>query len=183
MRAKAIYLVSAHLKIYLEDVRQTIRRQQELTMSAPPSTYQSNLSRREEMAVAGSVLSDAPWKLAGAAGVVVAGADLLLHLAAFHLAWATALSMGAVAFFTVAGAGALVRSRRSRALRWARSRPWRYAAVPGAACAIVVFVLTVLHGSGIPGAAFTSLWHGALTFGLTGGVGAIVRPRDKSASA
>ena len=95
-------------------------------MSAPPSTYQTNLSRREEMAVTGTVLSDAPWKLAGAAGVVVTGADLLMHLAfhllSFRLEWATALSMGAAAFFVVAGAGALVRSRHSRALRWARSR-------------------------------------------------------------
>jgi hypothetical protein len=152
-------------------------------MSAPPSTYQTNLSRREELAVSGAALSDAPWKLAGAAGIVVAGADLLLHLFAFHLAWATALSMGSVAFFTVAGAGALVRSRKSRALRWARSRPWRYAAMPGAACAVIVFVLTVLHGSGVGGAAFTALWHGALTYGLTGTVGAVVRPRGKDAKA
>ncbi|HXW45560.1 MAG TPA: hypothetical protein VEL03_12280 [Streptosporangiaceae bacterium] len=152
-------------------------------MSAPPSTYQTNLSRREELAVSGAALSDAPWKLAGAAGVVVAGADLLLHLFALHLAWATALSMGSVAFFTVAGAGALVRSRRSRALRWARSQPWRYAAMPGAACAIIVFVLTVLHGSGVGGAAFTALWHGALTYGLTGMVGAVVRPRGRDAKA
>lgn len=152
-------------------------------MSAPPSTYQTNLSRREEMAVSGAVLSDAPWKLAGGAGIVVAGADLMLHLFALHLAWATALSMGSVAFFTVAGAGALVRSRRSRALRWVRRQPWRYAVLPGAATAVVVFVLTVLHGSGIGGALFTSLWHGAITFGLTGAVGAVVRPRGRGASA
>jgi hypothetical protein len=152
-------------------------------MSAPPSSYQTNLSRREEAAVSGAVLSDAPWKLAGAAGIVVAGADLMLHLFALHLAWATALSMGSVAFFTVAGAGALIRSRRSRALRWARSKPWRFAVVPGAATAIVVFVLTVLHGSGVPGAVFTSLWHGALTLGLTGAVGTVVRPRGRDASA
>jgi len=152
-------------------------------MSAPPSTDQSTLSRREEMAVSGAVLSEAPWKLAGAAGLVVAGGDLMLHLFALHLAWATALSMGSVAFFTVAGAGALIRSRRGRALRWARSQPWRYAIMPGAATAIVVFVLTVLHGSGVGGAAFTSLWHGALTYGLTGAVGAAVRPRGRNASA
>jgi len=152
-------------------------------MSAPPSTYQTNLSRREELAVSGAALSDAPWKLAGAAGLVVTGADLLLHLFAFHLAWASALSMGSVAFFAVAGAGALVRSRRSRALRWARSRPWRYAIAPGAACAIVVFVLTVLHGSGVGGAAFTALWHGGLAYALTGMVGAVVRPRGRDASA
>ncbi len=146
-------------------------------MSAPPSTPQTELSRREEMAVSGTVFSDAPWKLAGAAGVVVTVADLALHLFSLHLAWATALSMGSVAFFTVAGAGALVRSRHTRALRWARNRPWRYAVVPGAATVVLVFLLTVLHGSGVPGAVFTSLWHGAITYGLTGGVGAVVRPR------
>src|SRR5215469_16989208 len=99
-------------------------------MSAPPSTSESTLTRREELAVSGAALSDAPWKLAGAAGIVVAGADLALHLVTLHLAWAAALSMGAVAFFAVAGAGALVRSRRSRALRWARSQPWRFASCP-----------------------------------------------------
>ncbi len=151
-------------------------------MSAPPST-QTNLSHREEMTVSGAVLSDAPWKLAGAAGLVVTGADFALHLATLHLAWATALSMGAVAFFTVAGAGALIRSRRGRALRWARSRPWHYAAVPGTAAAIIVFALTVLHGSGVGGAAFTALWHGGLTYGLTGAIGTTVRPRGKNASA
>jgi hypothetical protein len=148
-------------------------------MSAPPSMYQANLNRREEMAVSGSVLSDAPWKLAGAAGIAVAGADLVLHLITLHLAWAAALSMGSVAFFAVAGAGALVRSRRTGALRWALSRPWRYALLPGAGCAAFVFVLTVLHGSWVGGAAFTALWHGALAFGLTGAVGTMVRPRSR----
>ncbi len=146
-------------------------------MSAPPSTPKTDLSRREEMAVSGTVFSDAPWKLAGAAGVVVTAADLAFHLFSLHLAWATALSLGSVAFFTVAGAGALVRSRHTRALRWARNWPWRYAALPGAATAILVFALTVLHGSAIPGAVFTSLWHGGITYGLTGAVGSVVRPR------
>ena len=151
-------------------------------MSAPPSTSESALTRREELAVSGAALSDAPWKLAGAAGMAVAGADLALHLVTLHLAWAAALSMGAVAFFAVAGAGALVRSRRSRALRWARSRPWRFALMPGAATAIVVFVLTVLHGSGLVGSVYTSLWHGAIAFALTGAAGTVVRPRRTRAS-
>jgi hypothetical protein len=146
-------------------------------MSAPPSTYQANLSRREEMAVSGAALSEAPWKLAGAAGVVATGADMLMHLIFFHPELFTPLSWGVVAFFAVAGAGALVRSRHSRALRWARSRPWRFAAVPGAAAAILVFVLTVLHGSGIAGSAFAALWHGAVAYGVTGMVGSVVRPR------
>ena len=142
-----------------------------------PSTRQTNLSRREEMAVSGAAMSEAPWKLAGAAGIAVTGADMLAHLAFFHLELFTPLSMGIVAFFAVAGAGALVRSRHSRALRWARNRPWRYAAAPGAAAAILVFVLTVLHGSSIPGSAFTALWHGAIAYGITGMVGSVVRPR------
>jgi hypothetical protein len=146
-------------------------------MSAPSSTHQTDLSRREEMAVSGTVFSDAPWKLAGAAGVVVTAADLAFHLFSLHLAWATALSLGSVAFFTVAGAGALVRSRHTRALRWARNRPWRYAVLPGAATAVLVFLLTVLHGSAIPGAVFTSVWHAAITYGLVGAVGTVVRPR------
>ena len=151
-------------------------------MSAPPSTPESTLTRREELSVSGAALSDAPWKLAGAAGIVVAGADLALHLVTLHLAWAAALSMGAVAFFAVAGAGALIRSRRSRALRWARTRPWRFALMPGAAAALVVFVLSVLHGSGVVGSVYTSLWHGAIAFALTGVAGTVVRPRRTRSS-
>ena len=148
-------------------------------MSAPPSTYEPSLSTREEVAVSGAALSEAPWKLAGAAGVAAAGADFLIHLPfhLFHPEIFTPLSMGVVAFFAVAGAGALVRSRHSRALRWARRRPWRYAVLPGAACAILVFALTVVGGSGIGGAVFAALWHGALAYGATGAVGSMVRPR------
>ena len=147
-------------------------------MSAPLTTYEPNLSTREELAVSGAALSQAPWKLAGAAGVAAAGADFLVHLPfhLFHPQIFTPLAMGAVAFFAVAGAGALVRTRHSRALRWARRRPWRYAAMPGAACAIVVFALMVLRGGGIGGNVFTALWHGGLAYGATGVVGTMVRP-------
>jgi hypothetical protein len=48
---------------------------------------------------------------------------------------------------------------------------------PGAAAAILVFVLTMLDGSGIVGSAFTAIWHGAAAFALTGVVGSVVRPR------
>lgn len=146
-------------------------------MSASPSTYQADLSRREEMAVSGTVMSNAPWKIAGAAGVIVTAADIVAHLIFFHLEFLNPAALGVAAFFAVAGAGALVRSRNSRAVRWARSRPWRFAVLPGAAAAIVVFVLTVLTGSGIAGGIFAALWHGALAYGATGLVGSVVRPR------
>ncbi len=110
-------------------------------------------------------------------GVAVAGGDVVLHLLAWHLAIASPLSLGAVAFFGVAGGGALLRSRSSRALRWAQRNPWRFAAFPGIACAIVVFVLSMLDSGGMFGSAFTALWHGAAAYGLTGLVGSVGRPR------
>jgi hypothetical protein len=140
-----------------------------------------HLTRREELAVSGAAISGAPWRVAGAGGVVATGADLALHLLGGHLAVATSLSAGAVIFFAVAGGGALLRGRGSAAMVWARSNPWRFAVLPGAATAVVVFVLTVVLGSsGIVGGAFTSLWHGALALGLTGLAGTIGGSRRRA---
>jgi len=150
-------------------------------MSAPSRNDAPGFTRRDELAVSGSVLSDAPWAVAGAAGAVVAGGDLILHLMLWHLAFSTSLSLGTVAFFAVAGGGALLRNRRSRAMTWARRNPWRFAVLPGAACAIVVFVLaTVLGSSGMIGGAFTALWHGAAAYGLTGLAGSVGSTRRRS---
>lgn len=142
-------------------------------MSTPLRNDQKDLSRREELTVSGAAMADVPWAAAGAAGVVVTGADLALHLLGGHLALTSSLSAGTVALFAVAGGSVVVRRRASRAARWARSHPWRFALAPGAATAVVVFVLAVLGSSGVVGGAFTALWHGAIAFGLTGGVGAI----------
>lgn len=142
-------------------------------MSTPLPNDQQGLSRREELTVSGAAMADVPWAVAGAAGVVVAGADLLLHLMGGHLGLSSSLSAGTVALFTVAGGSVVVRRRASRAARWARSHPWRFAFLPGAATAVIVFVLSVIAGSSPLGGAFTALWHGAIAFGLTGGVGAI----------
>ncbi len=127
-------------------------------------------------------MSEAPWALAAAAGAVTAGGDLVLHAMFWHFAITSPLSLGAVAFFAVAGAGSLLRSRGSRAMTWARRNPWRFAILPGAACAIVVFVLAVvLGGSGMVGGAFTALWHGAAAYGLTGLAGSAGRTRRRTA--
>jgi len=147
------------------------------TRNHEQARYEQTMNRKDEMAVSGAVLSDAPWGLAAVAGVGVAGADVLLHLLAFHLAIVSPIELGAVAFFGVAGAGALLRSRRSRALRWAQRNPWRFAIFPGIGCAVVVFALSVLDSSGVIGGLFSGLWHGAVAFGLTGLVGSVGRPR------
>jgi hypothetical protein len=143
-------------------------------MSTPLRDDQQGLSRREEMTVSSAAMADVPWGVAGAAGAVVTGADLLLHVVGGHVALTSSLSAGTVALFAVAGGSVVVRQRASRAARWARSNPWRFAVMPGTATAVIVFVLSVLVGSsGIFGGAFTALWHGAIAYGLTGAAGAI----------
>ena len=69
-------------------------------------------------------------------GGVVAAGDFALHVVGSGLSGfgihglSGSLAMGAVAFFVVAAAGALWRARPSRAIRWARSNPWRFAVMP-----------------------------------------------------
>ena len=150
-------------------------------MSTPLRNDQKGLSRREELTVSSAAMADVPWAVAGAAGAVVTGGDLLLHLMGGHLGLSSSLSAGTVALFAVAGGSVVVRQRASRAARWARANPWRFAVLPGAATAAIVFVLSVLIGSsGVFGGAFTALWHGAIAFGLTGAAGAIAGSRKKS---
>ena len=139
----------------------------------------STLSRRDEMAVSGAALSGAPWSAATVTGGVVAAGDLGLQLIGGHIGLAMLsgpLSLGVVAFFAVAGAGALLRARRTRALAWARQNPWRFALVPALACAAAVLpVALVLGGAGVFGAVFSAFWHGLLVFGVTGVVGSVRR--------
>jgi hypothetical protein len=142
-------------------------------MSAP-TRNEPGLSRREELSVSTDAMSSAPWKAAGAAGVVVTGADLALHLVGGHL------DVPTVALFAVAGGGAVLRGQGGRAMRWARENPWRFALLPGIAAAIVVFVLSVVVGSsGMFGGAFTAVWHGAVAYGLTGVAGSVAGTRKR----
>ncbi len=140
-------------------------------MSAPTHNEQ-DLSRREELSVSGAAMSRAPWGAAVVTGGVVAAGDLGLHVIGslgLHLsALSGSLAMGAVAFFVVAAAGALWRARPSRAIRWARSNPWRFAVLPAIACAAVALVLSVVTGGGVLDGVLSGLWHGGLVYGLTG---------------
>src|SRR5260370_42425985 len=104
-------------------------------MPAPLHTEESRLSKREEMTVSAAAISGVPWRAAGATGVAVAGADMLVHLLGGGLALSSSLSAGTVALFAVAGAGAVLRKQPSRAVRWARPHPWRFARPPRAPAA------------------------------------------------
>jgi hypothetical protein len=155
-------------------------------MSAPTHSEQ-DLSRREELSISGAAMSSAPWGAAVATGGVVAAGDFALHvlgsgLSGFHLsALSGSLAMGAVAFFVVAAAGALWRAKPSRAIRWARSNPWRFAIVPAIACAAIALVLSVVTGGGIFHGALSGLWHGGLVYGLTGVAGVASKSRKPAA--
>src|SRR5580704_12621466 len=152
-------------------------------MSAPTHNEQ-DLSRREELSVSGAAMSGAPWGAAVVTGGVVAAGDLGLHVIGsglgLHLsALSGSLAMGAVAFFVVAAAGALWRARPSRAIRWARSNPWRFAVLPAVACAVVGLVLSVLTGGGIIDGVWSGFWHGGVVYGLTGIAGATSKSRKQ----
>jgi hypothetical protein len=152
-----------------------------------PATTRSEpgLSRREETAVSSAAMSSAPWAAAGVTGAVVTAGDLGLHLiggSIFSLhALSGSVSLGVVAFLVVAAAGAALSRRGGRAARWVRENPWRFAVVPGAACAAIVFVLSVVLGGGIFSGIFSAFWHGALTYGLTGLAGSIGATRHRRA--
>ena len=155
-------------------------------MSAPTHNEQ-DLSRREEMTVSGAAMSGAPWGAAVVTGGVVAAGDFALHvmgsgLSGFHLsALSGSVAMGAVAFFVVAAAGALWRAKPSRAIRWARSNPWRFAVMPAIACAAIALVLSVVTGGGIIDGVLSGLWHGGVVYGLTGVAGAASKSRKPAA--
>jgi hypothetical protein len=150
-------------------------------MSAPTRKDEQGLTRRDELAVSGAAMSQAPWAAAGAAGAVVTGGDLVLHLLTANLGLTSSLSAGTVAFFAVAAGGAVLSSRSGRAMRWARQNPWRFAILPGVATAIVVFVLSVVLGGGMIGGSFSALWHGAAAYGLTGVAASVSRGRKRGA--
>jgi hypothetical protein len=139
-----------------------------------PTQSDQDLSRHEEMTVSGAVMSGAPWAAATVTGGVVAVGDLSLHLIGAGLGMGAvggSLSIGAVAFFVTAAAGALWRARPTRAIRWARSNPWRFAVMPALACAAIALVLAVVTGGGIIHPVLSGLWHGAVVYGLTGVAG------------
>ncbi len=150
-------------------------------MSASTQTDQ-DLSRREEMSVSGAAMSAAPWGAAVVTGGIVAVGDLGLHIIGglSLAALSGSVAMGAVAFFVVAAAGALWRARPSRAIRWARSNPWRFAVMPALACAALVLVLSVVTGGGIIAPVLSGLWHGGLVYGLTGAAGVFTKSRKQA---
>jgi hypothetical protein len=148
-----------------------------------PTQSDRDLSRREEVTISGAAISGAPWGAATVTGAVVAAGDLGLHVIGSGLglgALSGSLAAGVVAFFVVAAAGALWRARSSRAIRWARAHPWRFALLPAIACAAIAFVLSIVTGGGLIHPILSGLWHGGVAYGLIGVAGVASRSRKRA---
>jgi len=147
-----------------------------------PAPSDQDLTRREEISVSGAAMSEAPLGAAAVTGAVVAVADLGLHVVGGGLGIAAlsgSVAAGASVFLIVAAAGAMWRARGSRAARWARSNPWRFAVLPALAAVVIALVLTTVTGGGVFHGIMSGLWHGGAVYGITGAIGTVSKSRKK----
>jgi hypothetical protein len=133
-------------------------------------------AEKRQLAVASATLG--PWRPAAVVGALGGGVSLALHLVHGHFGLGIltgALSIAALLFFCVGGAGAVLgypsrgsgRDRRIR--RWARSHPWQVAAVPAGLMFLTDFVIRqVLTSQGFFSTIWTGLWHGAVVAAVVG---------------
>jgi len=142
-------------------------------------------SDSRQLAVASASLG--PWRPAAAVGAIGGGVSLALHLIGGHFGLGVlsgALSIAALLFFCVGGAGAVLgyssrsSGRDHRIRRWARSHPWRVAAVPAVAMFFTDLVIRqALTSQGFFSTIWTGLWHGALVAAVVGVVGTVSASR------
>ncbi|MCG5217816.1 hypothetical protein [Streptosporangium sp. KLBMP 9127] len=147
----------------------------------------NELTRREEMSLAGAALRGAPWKAAAISGGVLAatsfGMGVLLPGSA-DLTWA--LCLGITMFTLVAAVGAIgkpnVADRVTRQARlWSLKHPFKFALYPGAGAAVLMYpVQLILDGEGMFGAAFDALWGGAVVYLIAGVLALALRGRAGS---
>ncbi|SDQ54506.1 hypothetical protein SAMN04489764_1085 [Thermostaphylospora chromogena] len=136
--------------------------------------HTKELSRREEMSVAGAALQGAPWKAAIIAGGGVAAADIALDLlfGSPEIAWSACL--GITLFTLIAAIGAIARpnvpDRVTRQARlWSLRHPFRFALYPAAGAAIMMYpIQLVLDGEGVFGAAWDALMGGVMIYLIAG---------------
>ena len=145
----------------------------------------NEISRREELSLAGAALHGAPWKAAAVGGMAAAAASYGLGIIFWPPSMVTALGMGVTLFALIAAIGALskpeVGDRVTRKARqWSLRHPWRFALMPAAVTAVLVYpVHLVADSDGIFGAAWHSLWRGALVYLITGILGVVLKGRSR----
>jgi len=145
------------------------------------------LSRSDEMSLAGAALRGAPWKPAAVSGGAVAATSLIMGVilpGSPDISWA--LCVGITMFALVASIGAIAQPHAGdrvtqQARVWALGHPWRFSLYPGLGAAALMYpVQLIFDGEGIFGAAWDSLCGGALVFLITGVLALAMRSRART---
>ncbi|WP_169952682.1 hypothetical protein [Microbispora sp. H11081] len=134
----------------------------------------NELTRMDEMSLAGAALRGAPWRAAATSGGAVAATSFLLGVilpGPADLTWA--LCVGLTVFTLVAAIGAISKpdagDRATRQARlWALRHPWRFSLYPALGAAALMYpVQLVIDREGVFGAAWDALLGGALVLLIT----------------
>ncbi|MFE3454096.1 hypothetical protein ACFXJ8_34750 [Nonomuraea sp. NPDC059194] len=135
----------------------------------------NELSRREELSLSGAALRGAPWKAAAVGGGVVAAASFGMGVilpGSADLPWA--LGLGISLFALIAAIGAVAKPEEGdrvtrQARNWSLRHPWKFALLPAGITMVLNYpIQLVIDGEGIFGAAWDSLWGGALVYLIAG---------------
>ncbi|MET8382009.1 hypothetical protein ABZV14_03290 [Streptosporangium canum] len=145
------------------------------------------LTRRDEMSLAGAALRGAPWKAAAVTGGAVAAASFGMGVilpGAADLTWA--LSLGIGLFTLIAAVGSISRpkvaDRVTRQARlWALRRPWRFSLYPALGAAALMYpVQLIIDNEGVFGAALDALQGGVAVYLITAVLALTLRGRGQS---
>ncbi|MFF5210256.1 hypothetical protein [Streptosporangium sp. NPDC000396] len=132
------------------------------------------LTRRDEMSLAGAALRGAPWKSAAVTGGAVAATSFVLGMilpGPADLTWA--LGLGISLFTLIAAVGSVAKpgsgDRVTRQARqWALRHPWRFSLYPALGAAALMYpVQLIVDGEGVFGAAFDALQGGVAVYLIT----------------
>jgi hypothetical protein len=140
------------------------------------------LTRREEMSLAGAALRGAPWKAAALTGGIVTALGVLPGPPDLT----SSLGFGITLFTLIAAIGAVARpdqgDRVTRQARvWSLRHPWRFSLYPAAGAAILMYPIQLLFDSqGVFGAAWDAVWSGALVYLIAGVLTMTLRGRAAS---
>ncbi|RBQ17876.1 hypothetical protein DP939_23795 [Spongiactinospora rosea] len=136
---------------------------------------EKQLTRGEEMSLAGAALRGAPWKAAAISGGAVAAVSLTMGWLLPGPADPTwAMCLGITLFTLIAAIGSIARpdvsDRVTRQARvWSLRHPFKFALYPAAAASILMYpVQLILDGEGMFGAAWEAVWGGAVVYLIAG---------------